>query len=36
MKNKEYLNEIVKLLNQCKDIMLLDLILQLLQKSNIN
>lgn len=31
---KEYIETIIKLLNECNDIELLDLILQLLQKSS--
>lgn len=30
---EEYINQIIKLLNQCNDISLLDLITKLLQKS---
>ena len=33
---QEYINEINKLLNQCNDIDLLDLILKILQKSDLN
>lgn len=31
---EEYIQQIIELMNQCNDISLLDLIMQLLQKSN--